>query len=1466
MSMATRRRWRDTRRRTGSGVAGLVVGLLLAASAPRAGAQTCIDCGGPNAPPSVSITSPSDGAVLTTSSVTVQIYETDDQQSILSRDITVNGAAQSVSWSYLGSDGVGDTWEAAVSLSPGTNTIDVTVTDNLNQPGSASITVSLTSRQPPVVSVAPHPMDFRATGLCVLDCADGTLGYATPSYTSLDTPRSVTLAYRSSQAAPVATVSLDVTDNSSTTASTMSIKLRDVNGAYVSFLGGRQETFFAGGAGTSRLTALFDASGLATGAYNYTAVVSSYWSDGQKMSTEVPVRVLVVNERNSPYGAGWTVLGVQIIYPQQDGGAAITDGTGSIVRFGPQAGSACANAPPGMQCTSPAPCGPCTLTPPTGEFTRLLRYASPINGATWERQYPDSGHAYYDASGRMISYKDRFGNQTSYSYSGTGPALATVTDPVGKITTFGYDGASHTVTITDPVGRSSVVTLNGSNDATNIRNPALQNVITSASYDASHRLTGWTNELGARTTFAYHWTKTLRLVTLPSVKLDNGSTATPTIQIAAWQTTAAEADTVVNSQSMPHARVIGDSLYSTVTDPRGFTTRFYTDKLGQPKKIRDAIGRTETYAYNDAGQLLTKTAVDGSTESFGWTGPNMTFHTTPVGSTSYYYTASFPNLLSRTYDGFRETRYAYDAAGCLVQTQVGADTVHVKRSTFVCDSRGRTTVATDPRGHRTRTAYSPAGLQNTDSTWVTSDTTDAYKRRVKYTRDSIGRVIATTDPMNRTTVKRYDILNRDSLTVGQVRDTTKFVYDGLGLRRVTDAIGQVYRFEKNALGWDTLAVDPSGYSQSYGYDIMGNVLSWKNRRGQITRFTYDSLGRPSTMTLANGRVTTYKYDPQGLWYAVANQNTADTVKITADRRTLYEISVRSGKTYLVTSYLANGRKTGMRFDFVGRKYARDQVMAFYYDSVGADPKTGLLYGLAQTGFNERRTNLIHNDDQQVSRVELPIGSTFTATVDKSYSSAHGLIGERYSNNTAYDTLYGRGYSRDSLGRITASYRPVGDKGRLFRYDSAGRISQYTDFTATSGWTNCSLAQDGGCSPNGSITSQGTPVTYTYDAVGNRTDSGAVIQPGNRMTQIAGYSYTFDADGNVITRVGGGVSQTLYWNSINQLDSVATSNNGMIRFYYDGFGRRTRKGIPNFAWNYHYSGMQLYADSKDDAGIVHVYKYYPGTDEVVSVTDWDKTYHFTKDASGNVTGAINEELGTASNSYKYTPFGQIESSTEGFSNAIRFKGRYQDGETGLYENRARYYDPVAGRFISQDPIGLAGGINPYAYGENDPMNMSDPFGLDPCSEEQKSHGWKTITNDNGDTECVSSTTLDEVKVVGTQSSNFISYISITSPVILTLTPGSISCSFCGAPLPQLPMFTGSRDLPPIPVIGPQPPWRPSKPPIDCVLSLDKLVWSHGFATLAAGKLPAPAASGAAAVIAANAHLDWTDWKKDCAPPE
>jgi RHS repeat-associated protein len=130
-------------------------------------------------------------------------------------------------------------------------------------------------------------------------------------------------------------------------------------------------------------------------------------------------------------------------------------------------------------------------------------------------------------------------------------------------------------------------------------------------------------------------------------------------------------------------------------------------------------------------------------------------------------------------------------------------------------------------------------------------------------------------------------------------------------------------------------------------------------------------------------------------------------------------------------------------------------------------------------------------------------------------------------------------------------------------------------------------------------------------------------------------------------------------------------------------------------------------------VVAQYTYFPGTDAPHTLQRDGQTYYYVSDARANVVGLL-DGAGNLVNEYHYSPWGNLQWSREAVPQPLRFSGREYDEDTGLYYFRARWYDPHTGRFVSEDPAGLGGGINPYAYAANDPVNSHDPTGLAPCN--------------------------------------------------------------------------------------------------------------------------------------------------------
>ncbi|WP_110187879.1 RHS repeat-associated core domain-containing protein [Pokkaliibacter plantistimulans] len=126
-----------------------------------------------------------------------------------------------------------------------------------------------------------------------------------------------------------------------------------------------------------------------------------------------------------------------------------------------------------------------------------------------------------------------------------------------------------------------------------------------------------------------------------------------------------------------------------------------------------------------------------------------------------------------------------------------------------------------------------------------------------------------------------------------------------------------------------------------------------------------------------------------------------------------------------------------------------------------------------------------------------------------------------------------------------------------------------------------------------------------------------------------------------------------------------------------------------------------------------YLYEPDSFRPLLLIDDGQVYYYQLDHLGTPL-SLTDSFGHVVWQASYSAFGEAQISIEQVRNPLRFQGQYFDDESGLHYNRYRYYDPHTGRYISQDPIGLLGGLNPYRYAPN-PVNWVDPLGLT-CKEE------------------------------------------------------------------------------------------------------------------------------------------------------
>ena len=243
--------------------------------------------------------------------------------------------------------------------------------------------------------------------------------------------------------------------------------------------------------------------------------------------------------------------------------------------------------------------------------------------------------------------------------------------------------------------------------------------------------------------------------------------------------------------------------------------------------------------------------------------------------------------------------------------------------------------------------------------------------------------------------------------------------------------------------------------------------------------------------------------------------------------------------------------------------------------------------------------------------------------------------------------------------------------------------------------------------------------YYYDKAGNLlTDEHQGAVPDNRLPGYGRDRYRYNEWGELTERR----DQQLEWNTQGQLTRVISSNSE-TRYQYDALGRRISKATygrhtdrgersrTTFVWE----GFRLLQETTWQGKRTYLYDAEQPYTPVAAITgrgESQKIWYYHTDLTGTVQ-EVTAPDGTLVWAGYQAGFGEnrgdISNSGAYFEQPLRLPGQYFDEETGLHYNLFRYYAPECGRFVSQDPIGLNGGLNLYAYAPN-PLGWIDPLGL------------------------------------------------------------------------------------------------------------------------------------------------------------
>jgi len=262
------------------------------------------------------------------------------------------------------------------------------------------------------------------------------------------------------------------------------------------------------------------------------------------------------------------------------------------------------------------------------------------------------------------------------------------------------------------------------------------------------------------------------------------------------------------------------------------------------------------------------------------------------------------------------------------------------------------------------------------------------------------------------------------------------------------------------------------------------------------------------------------------------------------------------------------------------------------------------------------------------------------------------------------------------------------------------------------------------------------LSYEYDLAGRRSKTGgdfartnlptavtsASYNAANQQTAFGGQTLTYDLNGNL---TGDGVN-AYTWNARGQLTSISGPG-WNATFQYDAARRRVGKTVNSVTTAFLYDGVNAVQEQSGGSPSANVLS--AGLDQFFIRSEASGTSSPLVDGLGSSI-AMADSTGTVQTEYTYEPFGRASTSGATSNNQFQYTGRENDG-TDLYYYRARYYAPSLQRFISEDPIGLTGSLNLFAYVGNNPTGLVDPLGLNEKSNTYWLGAAGTVSSGFGD---------------------------------------------------------------------------------------------------------------------------------------
>ena len=714
---------------------------------------------------------------------------------------------------------------------------------------------------------------------------------------------------------------------------------------------------------------------------------------------------------------------------------------------------------------------------------------------------------------------------------------------------------------------------------------------------------------------------------------------------------------------------------TNVTDPGGATTALSYNERGNLTEIVDALGHFARYRYDDFSRLIETVDDLGSVVRFDYDHRGQRVRATmPNGAETLFRHDAHGNLVELVEPHGAPRRLHFDELGRVL----GFDDERGARTDFSYNGRGQLASVKLPNG----------GVQQTEY--------DADGRPIRV-RGADGGAFELA-------WGGYNVVHQIRRPTGEI---VRFRYDReCNLVEVINERGEVHRIRRDAAGRVVGETTFDGRARSYKLDPAGNIERIDGGGDDRTDFVRDACGRVIERKYADDSSDKFEYDSLGRLVASQNADVRCEHAYDARGRMLRESTSYAGRTYVVESeYDATGKRTSL-------KTSLGQVVRFERDSMGL-PTKAHLGGDATV---ELAWDVLGSELQR----RLPGGGAIQSTYDvMGYLSERRVLAGSPAATIGEPAWVGKLPPGTTFAAAYAS-SPGGD---VVEEHVAGRGKKATTYDAAGRMLAC-------------VPTEARAEMYRYETGGAPHEAGADVAtrtygPGGRLLARGDQTYSYDEGARLVEkRAANAEAGTRFeWSARGLLAAVILPDGTRVENVYDTYARRVAKRVvprggparvTRFVWC-------------DDALVHEVDEpEVPGGDTAVAFRTYvprgesDLPLAHRDTGRGGESGWVHYILGHGERPellvggdgsvlahMEGTVWGRVAGGKAARADTpLRYPGQYHDAETGLSYNRYRFFDDETGRYINADPVGLLGGLDPFAYAHNQPFRFKDPLGLAP----------------------------------------------------------------------------------------------------------------------------------------------------------